>query len=532
MKKRRTILFLLVAMILSITTVSTNAQLSSYDFKMGIHAHYLGVLNEFEPDGPSFMGRPYLRFKLGSLFDLETGAGIGFLNMKDYDGNPVKTMIIPADVRLLISPVNSNSWNPYLYAGVGVVYYTINTMPINPVNTPTNNNLEVLVPAGGGIEFSIGGNWLIDLTGGYNIAFSDFLDGYEVPSETDDPRNYDNWWNAGIGLAYSVGGCEVDPDKDGLSTCEEEIIKTDPHNADTDSDGLKDGEEIQKYNTDPLSPDSDNDELKDGEEVNSYRTNPKKIDTDDDGLNDFAEVVTYKSNPLKADTDGDALNDYEEVNTYKTDPTKADTDSDALKDGEEVNTHKTDPRKADSDSDELIDGAEVNIFKTNPLLADTDNDKLPDGVEINTHRTNPLVADTDGGGVDDFIEVTLSKTDPLNKDDDIPSVSLEIEFRINSFEISSVGITNLNQILPDLTVFLEVTKNNIMIIGHTDTGGSESYNQRISEKRAQAVYNWFISNGIKASRLKFRGDGETNPRYFPGSSPRNRRIELRVIILK
>ena len=106
----------------------------------------------------------------------------------------------------------------------------------------------------------------------------------------------------------------------------------------------------------------------------------------------------------------------------------------------------------------------------------------------------------------------------------------DFTYLVNSFAISPVGMTNLNQILQDLTVFLEVTTNNIMVIGHTDTGGSESYNKRISEKRAQAVYDWFIRNGIKANRLKFRGDGESNPSYFPGSSPRNRRIELRVII--
>ena len=532
MKKRKPNLLLLVILFLTIATINTNGQLSSYDFKIGVQGHYIGVLNEFEADGPSYMGRAFLRFKLGSVLDAEAGAGLGFLNMKDYDGNPVRTSIIPADVRLLISPVESNTWNPYLYGGVGLIYYTVNTMPINPEpNAPTNNNLEILIPVGGGVEFSIGNNWLIDISAGYNVPFTDYLDGYQVPTESDNPtEKYDNYWNAGIGFAYSVGGCEVDPDKDDLSTCEEEILKTNPYNADSDGDGLKDGEEINEYNTDPLNPDSDRDELKDGEEVNSYLTNPTKADTDDDGLNDFAEVVTYKSDPLKTDTDGDSLNDGEEVNTYKTDPTKADTDDDGLNDNEEIVTHKTDPNKADTDNDELVDGAEINIHKTNPLIPDCDNDKLPDGVEVNTHKTNPLEADTDAGGVDDYIEVTLSHTDPLDKNDDIPSISLEIEFQVNSFAISPVGMTNLNQILPDITVFLEVTNNDIMVIGHTDTGGSESYNKRISEKRAQAVYNWFIRNGIKANRLKFRGDGESNPSYFPGSSPRNRRIELLVIM--
>lgn len=81
-----------------------------------------------------------------------------------------------------------------------------------------------------------------------------------------------------------------DMDKDGLTYDQELTLGTDPNNADTDGDGLTDGEE-----------------------VNTHKTSPKNFDTDGDGLTDGEEVKTYKTNPLKKDTDGDTYSDGVEV---------------------------------------------------------------------------------------------------------------------------------------------------------------------------------------------------------------------------
>ena len=97
-----------------------------------------------------------------------------------------------------------------------------------------------------------------------------------------------------------------------------------------------------------------------------YKTDPLKADTDGDGLSDGEEVLQYKTDPLKADTDGDGLKDGEEVQRYKTDPLKIDTDGDGLKDGEEVTKYKTDPTKSDTDEGGVDDGTEV-ARKQNPL---------------------------------------------------------------------------------------------------------------------------------------------------------------------
>lgn len=59
----------------------------------------------------------------------------------------------------------------------------------------------------------------------------------------------------------------IDSDNDGLTDEQEKKLGTDPHNPDTDGDGLFDGEEVNVYHTDPLNPDTDGDGYKDGVEV-------------------------------------------------------------------------------------------------------------------------------------------------------------------------------------------------------------------------------------------------------------------------
>jgi len=67
--------------------------------------------------------------------------------------------------------------------------------------------------------------------------------------------------------------------------------------------------------------------------------------------------------------------------------------------------------------------------------------------------------------------------------------------------------------------------------GHTDLVGSEAYNMALSQRRANAVRNWFTSSkcGLPASRLTAKGFGESNPvENTTGRSLQNRRTELIV----
>lgn len=165
--------------------------------------------------------------------------------------------------------------------------------------------------------------------------------------------------------------------------------ETDPHNADTDGDGLWDSVEPH-IGTDPTNWDSDGDGLNDGLEVNS-RTDPNDPDTDDDGLWDGQEVPKNDhdwcytgTNPLKMDTDGDGVTDYLD-----------DEDGDLLANGLEW---KYDPF------------TKRPLGWTYPLVADTDKDTVPDGHEVigniaNKDQTSlPTTPDTDGDGLTDDID--------------------------------------------------------------------------------------------------------------------------------
>lgn len=89
-----------------------------------------------------------------------------------------------------------------------------------------------------------------------------------------------------------------DDDKDGLSNSKEAELGTDPQKADTDGDGLSDGEEVNQFDTNPKKQDSDDDTLLDGDEVNKHHTSPNNPDTDADGTPDGVEVANG-SDPLQ-----------------------------------------------------------------------------------------------------------------------------------------------------------------------------------------------------------------------------------------
>ncbi|MHB8987475.1 MAG: OmpA family protein [Desulfobulbia bacterium] len=55
------------------------------------------------------------------------------------------------------------------------------------------------------------------------------------------------------------------------------------------------------------------------------------------------------------------------------------------------------------------------------------------------------------------------------------------------------------------------TIDDVLIVGYTDRIGSETYNQKLSERRAQAIKNYLVGRGVKAERLKAIGKGESSP---------------------
>ncbi len=71
--------------------------------------------------------------------------------------------------------------------------------------------------------------------------------------------------------------------------------------------------------------------------------------------------------------------------------------------------------------------------------------------------------------------------------------------------------------------------NKLKIVGHTDDVGDATYNQKLSEERAQSVANLFLTRGFKKENIYVIGRGSTQP-YVPNTTNENRAINRRVAI--
>jgi OOP family OmpA-OmpF porin len=72
----------------------------------------------------------------------------------------------------------------------------------------------------------------------------------------------------------------------------------------------------------------------------------------------------------------------------------------------------------------------------------------------------------------------------------------------------------------------------IIAVGHTDSVGSDSYNQKLSVKRAEAVKAYLVTKGIEKNRVYTEGKGEKQPVADNKTSEgraKNRRVEIEVV---
>jgi len=73
---------------------------------------------------------------------------------------------------------------------------------------------------------------------------------------------------------------------------------------------------------------------------------------------------------------------------------------------------------------------------------------------------------------------------------------------------------------------------NVQVIGHTDSDGSASYNQRLSERRANSVADVLLSGGVRSGRVQAFGRGEDQPvasNLTPEGKRQNRRVEIVIV---
>ncbi len=103
-----------------------------------------------------------------------------------------------------------------------------------------------------------------------------------------------------------------------------------------------------------------------------------------------------------------------------------------------------------------------------------------------------------------------------------------ILFGFDSDNLSAQAKTNLSDLAQSLQKY---PNTEAVVVGHTDAVGSDSYNQRLSERRAAAAGNYLISQGVARSRVTTLGRGESEPvasnETEMGRSS-NRRVEIGI----
>ena len=259
-----------------------------------------------------------------------------------------------------------------------------------------------------------------------------------------------------------------DPDADGLTNYQEIILRlTNPNVADSDGDGVNDGQEVNDA-TNPLAADSDADGINDSQEK-TLSTNPLVADTDGDTYGDGYEVQ-FSSDPKSASSyptftltlanngtttggtfaksgtlahgtnatlTASPLSGYL-FGSWNVDATGSENPTSVLMDANKTVGANFVEDTRDPDADGLTNYQEIIVRLTNPNVGDTDNDGVNDGQEV-TDSSNPLVADTDGDGLNDGEEKTLG-TNPLvtDTDGDSYSDSYEVQFSTNPKLATSV----------------------------------------------------------------------------------------------
>lgn len=107
-------------------------------------------------------------------------------------------------------------------------------------------------------------------------------------------------------------------------------------------------------------------------------------------------------------------------------------------------------------------------------------------------------------------------------------VSSEVSFDFNSASLKPGFLPTLNKVAGILGRYTSTT---VTVIGHTDSIGSEAYNQALSERRARSVMNYMTDRGINPARLNAVGRGESQPRATNATEAGrqlNRRVEILV----
>jgi outer membrane protein OmpA-like peptidoglycan-associated protein len=136
----------------------------------------------------------------------------------------------------------------------------------------------------------------------------------------------------------------------------------------------------------------------------------------------------------------------------------------------------------------------------------------------------------------DSVEVVSDEITPVVKDLELQPIEVGLTVRLNHIYFDFDKTTLKTASYAELQKVVDFLKQNstveIEIAGHTDSKGSDVYNQNLSQGRTQAVVDYLISQGIQSSRLVPVGYGESKPvdtNDTDTGRANNRRVEFTVL---
>ena len=144
--------------------------------------------------------------------------------------------------------------------------------------------------------------------------------------------------------------------------------------------------------------------------------------------------------------------------------------------------------------------------------ADKDNDGVPDDADRCPDQPETKNGHRDADGCPDVVPPTFGN----------------VRFALNSAKLRRQDMPVLRKVARALKKHPSLR---VKLRGHADESGPEEYNLKLSRRRARAVHNYLLRQGVKASRIQVEALGETEPlstEQDRNSQAKNRRVEFKV----
>ena len=183
-------------------------------------------------------------------------------------------------------------------------------------------------------------------------------------------------------------------------------------------------------------------------------------------------------------------------------------------------------RKKAAEEKKLLNAKKkVNVKKVTPVVAQKTEaltDTVSINIPVNGNSNGKDTVDVGKAKVDALAEAGRLKQDPLA----VEKVTLNFAFQYNSIDLDDSSEDFLDQLAISLKDD-ELIK--VSIVGYTDNIGSEKFNLRLSQKRADVVKHYLIRRGVDSDRLISNGKGmsnQLNDNQTEADRALNRRVEL------